>query len=75
MISDNESLKSQAGSLESAFAAVQDYLDRGGIIPQCYDNEDGIGRLVNYVFQGQSGINFSRDSDGNFNFDTTIMDI
>ncbi len=54
MLSDLDALNKQHNSLTDAFKSVQRYVSNGGVLPPEYNNSDGYGKLVDYVFQGSS---------------------
>ena len=48
---------------------------KGGVLPFEYDNLDGYGKLVDYVYQGSSGLNLNQDLNGQYYIDDTIQQI
>ena len=54
MLYDLDALSNQRNSLIKAFNIVKEYVSNGGILPSEYNNSDGYGKLVDYVFQGSS---------------------
>jgi len=55
MLYDLNTLNDQKNRLLDAINSVQQYLANGGVLPSEYNNSDGYGKLVDYVFQGTSG--------------------
>ena len=55
MQKDLSALEKQKNRLLDAFNSVRQYLADGGALPSEYNNSDGYGKLVDYVFQGTSG--------------------
>lgn len=55
MQKDLSALEKQKNRLLDAFNSVRQYLVDGGALPSEYNNSDGYGKLVDYVFQGTSG--------------------
>ena len=75
MCSDAENFDKQMTSLGDAFYLVQQYVSNGGSLPSGYNNSDGYGKLVNYLFQGSSGLNAVQDLKGQYYIDDTIQQI
>ena len=54
MLYDLDALSNQRNSLIKAFNTVKEHVSNGGILPSEYNNSDGYGKLVDYVFQDSS---------------------
>lgn len=57
------------------FFSVKQYVSSGGILPPEYNNSDGYGKLIDYVFQGSSGLNLTQNLNGQYYIDNTIQQI
>ena len=75
MLSDLDALNTQKNSLTDAFFSVKQYVSSGGILPPEYNNSDGYGKLIDYVFQGSSGLNLTQNLNGQYYIDNTIQQI
>ncbi len=75
MYSDVTNLDKQTKGLIRAYDIVHKYVSDGGSLPSEYNNSDGYGKLVNYLFQGSSGLNALQDLKGQYHIDDTIQQI
>ena len=75
MYSDVTNLDKQREGLIDAFKSVRNYVSDGGSLPPEYNNSDGYGKLVNYLFKGGSSLNAIQDLKGQYHIDDTIQQI